>query len=269
MIGQPRASVSLRPRAESAYRVAFLWLALGFALSPAAVELLRHWTSEPWARESATFLPLAIAAGFADRSYRMPRRVGWLVVALAFLLLLTSFAGSFARLGRLGIPLAVLGMARALGHPSLAAAAITWFVIPVPLGLTTISSPGLESAVARAAGAFAQIAGADWKVVGSTVGAAGSSLRLTGPDMGLPLAQLLTGLGFCAALAARDAPPRVPLRIARWALWAVPAQALALAGGFVCLALAGGDVARAFLDVVPTCVVAALGVTRLRVEGRP
>lgn len=269
MIGRSTAgSASHGIRAETISGTAFLWLALGFALSPALVELLRHWANEPWARGSATFVPLFAAAALADRSWRRPRRGGWLLVASALLLVLAIFAGGFARVGRLGIPLAVLGMARALGHPSLAIAAITCFVIPIPFGLTTIFSPGLESAAAHVAHAVAQVCGADWAVSGSTVATAGGSLALAGPDMGLPLAQLLAGLGFCAAVAARDSLSRGLLRMVRWALWAVPAQGLALFGGVVCLALAGADLARAFLDVVPTCAVAAIGVVRLRAGDR-
>jgi hypothetical protein len=238
----------------------FLWLSLAVALSPAVVELLRHWANEPWSRASAVFVPLTAVAACADRSPGRPHRDGWLVVALAALLPFLGVAAGFPRIGRIAIPIAVLGMARALGHPSLATASLALFVVPLPFTVATIASPELESALAQTAAGLAQRAGADWTVSGATVYTARGSLRLAGPDLGLPLAHLLAGLGWCAAPRLREKP----LHAICWALWALPAQGLALAGAFLVLALVGGGAARAFLDLVPFCAITLIGVGRLR-----
>jgi hypothetical protein len=237
------------------------------ALSPSLVDLLEHWTNEPWSRGSAVFLLVGLAAARADRHRARPRPDGWLAVAAALLLVLFAFAASYGRLGRIGVPLAALGMARALGRPSLAVAGLAFFVVPVPFGLTTWFQPMPESAVAELATKTARLFGATWTHAGASVHTAAGSLRLAGPDMGLPLVSLLAGLGWCAALAASDPRSRLS-RVAQWACWAVPAQILALAGGFACLALAGAGAARGFLDLVPTCAVAAIGIRRLGSSGR-
>jgi hypothetical protein len=250
-------------KADPESPAAILWIALAVALSPSLVELLHHWTAEPWSRGSAAFAVLGIGGGIADRRRARPRLGGWLLVGAGLLVVVAAFAAGYGRLGRVGIPLAALGAAHALGRPSLAVAALACFLVPTPFGVTAAFQPTPETAVAALATSVARGLGAAWTQGGASVHTAGGSLRLTGPDLGLPLAQMLAGLGWCAAVAARDALPRGLLRAARWACWAVPAQLAALMAGFACLALAGADAARGFLDVVPSCAVAAAGMRRL------
>ncbi len=107
----------------------------------------------------------------------------------------------------------------------------------------------------------ARALGAEWVASGDTIGATGGEFRLSAPDMGLPLAHLLAGLGFCAGLASGAGALRSGVRGALWAAAALPAQLLALAASLALLAAAGPNAARAFLDVAPPCAATVVAAT--------
>jgi hypothetical protein len=232
-------------------------------LSPAAFELFRHWMREPWARESMVFIPLAIAA-VATPSRAQPNRVGWLLVAAGLGLSLFGSAGGVGSLGRLAIPLAVFGMACAIGRPDPRIASIAFFVVPPPFAIASLWSPAGERELARLAVAAAQAVGADWSLGVATIRTAAGNLQLGASDLGIPLAHLLAGLGFCAAVGSRAPLWQAILRGLVWAIWAVPVQLVALGAALAVLAAADAGTARAFLDLVPACVVVAIAYPRLR-----
>src|SRR5215468_8822064 len=128
-----------------------LWMALAVALSPSLVELVGHWMHEPWSRASAVFVPLGLLAAATDASPIRPRRGGWLLVVFGLALALFGSVGGAEALGRLSIPLAVIGMACALGRPAPRIAAISLFVVPPPFTIASLASPGAERAVAALA----------------------------------------------------------------------------------------------------------------------
>jgi hypothetical protein len=242
-----------------------LWLALPVALSPSLVELVGHWMREPWSRASAIFVPLGLLAAAADASPVRPRRWGWLLVALGLALALFGSVGGAEALGRLAIPLAVIGMACAVGRPAPPVAAISLFVVPPPFAIASLASPAAERAVAGLAVVVGGALGASWSLGDATIRAAGGDLRLGAEDLGVPLAHLLAGLGYCAGVAGGGDPLRSALRALRWALWALPGQILALGVAFVLLGSVGARTARGFLEAFPVVVAAvgALGSVRL------
>ena len=240
-----------------------LWVALAVALSPALTELIRHWVREPWARESAVFVPLAIASAVADPSWSRPHGAGWLLVAAGIALALFGSAGGLAAIGRLAIPLAVIGMALATGHPAARIALIALFVVPVPFSIVSVISLAGERVVVQLAVQAARLLGADWVAGGGTIGTAAGELRLRAPDLGLPLAHLLAGMGYCTGIASGASALRSGSRGLLWAAWALPAQVLALVVSSGMLAVAGANAARAFLDVAPACAVTMIAIARL------
>ena len=244
-----------------------LWFALAVALSPAALELFRHWVREPWARESMVFVPLVIVSAVAAPSRARPNRAGWLLVAAGLALSLFGSAGGVVSLGRLAIPLAVFGMACAIGRPDPRIALIAFFVVPPPFSIVSLCSPTGERELAQLAVVAARAVGAGWSLGDATIRTAAGDLQLGAPDLGIPLAHLLAGLGFCAALARRAPIWQAILRGLLWAIWTVPAQLVALGAAFAVLAAAGPGIARAFLDLVPACAVVVIVYPRLRGAG--
>lgn len=260
---EPSSGTSNQTRRSLGAQPLVLWAALAVALSPSLAELLQHWTREAWARESGVFVPLAIASAVADPARRRPNRVGWLLVAIGIGLALFGSAAGLASLGRLAIPLAVLGMAYAIGHPSPRVALIALFVIPPPFGIVSIGSPAGERILAHAAVDAERALGGEWAAGDATVRTAKGDLRLGAPDLGIPLAHLLAGLGFCAGIAGGDSALRAGLRGVLWAAWALPAQLLALIAAFALLGVAGADAARALLEIVPACAIVAIAMPQL------
>jgi hypothetical protein len=245
-------------------RAGALWLALAVALSPAAFELFRHWMREPWARESMVFVPIAIAGAVAAPAIARPNWGGWLLVAAGLTLALFGSAGGVGSLGRLAIPLAVFGMACAIGRPEPRIASIAFFVVPPPFSIVSLYSPAGERELAGFAVAAARAVGADWSLGDATIRTAAGNLQFGAPDLGIPLAHLLAGLGFCAALAGQASIRQAILRGLLWTLWAVPVQLVALGASLAVLAAFGPGIARAFLDLVPACAVVAFAYPRLR-----
>jgi len=220
---------------------------------------------EPWSRAAAIFLPLGVALAAADASPARPHRGGWVLVASGLALALFGSAAGLEALGRLAIPLAVVGMAAAVGHPAPRVAGIALFGVPPPFTLVALASPGAERALARIAVDVGTALGAGWSLGNATIRTAGGDLRLGGADLGVPLAHLLAGLGYCAGVVRGDDWLRCAGRGLRWALSAIPGQVLFLALALALLAGFGAAAARSCLDLLPILVGAALAAGLLRV----
>jgi hypothetical protein len=262
-----RAGPAIRPLARSLV----LWLALGAALSPSLVDLARHWALEPWARYSALFVPLLVLAGWTDPRAGRPRADGYVLLGLGLVLSVATVGGGMPRLGRPGIVLAVLGLARVLGRPSPARALLAAFAIPVPYALSSALGPGLALLAAHATAAAAHAAGGAVELLRSDeavrLAGAHGSLTLGPADGGLPAIALLAGLGWYRA-ARRGAPVAAAAWTAlRWAPLGLAAQALLLAaaaGVFLAGVPAG---ARGILDH-GLWAVAAVGLLATRGDRR-
>lgn len=245
-----------------------LWIALGVALSPSLVELAAHWLREPWSRYSALFAALWVACARSESLPRTPRADGYLLVLLGVALGAVAVGGGMGRFGRPGIALAVVGLARVLGAPSLPRALLAAWVVPVPNAVLAFV-PGVESVTAAGVAAVASGFGLELAarptLEGVELVAPAGGLALGPEHGGLPLAALLAGLGWYAVARRGGALPaaaRGALRSAPWALALQPA-AIALAAA---LLLAGAPGAAAAL-LQPGVWLAVAAVALRRIHG--
>jgi hypothetical protein len=141
------------------------------------------------------------------------------------------------RLGRPGVPLAVVGLARALGRPALPRALVALWWIPVPDFLVNRLAPGLETIVPWLCAGAAQALGIDasWTrgsefhpAAGGRLFGPGGALLFDPADGGLPLAVVLAGLGWYRAAGHGGPLARCAASALRVAPWAIPIQALGL-----------------------------------------
>jgi hypothetical protein len=236
-----------------------LWLALFIGLSPTLVDLARHWLAEPWALPFACFVPLWLLCVHGDAKRSSSHRFGLLLVVAGVLLAAFAATGGSTRLGRYGIPAAVLGLALWLGRPSPARALLASWWIPVPNAVQS----GLFAWLSAAAG--------KWLASGLAAGSGGESIeagpvslpRIAGVelgagDLGVQLCWFLAGLGWYAA-ASRGAGVTLAAGAAlRSGLLGIPLQMLAL-GAVAALALLGNPaLARVWLDLfLPVVAICA------------
>lgn len=243
-----------------------LWIALGVALSPALIDWVRQVTTSPWARGAALFPLLLLWSVRRDATPVRPVRDGFGWLALGLVLTVIGVGGGMPRVGRPGIALAAIGLARAIGFPSTPRMLLAAFAIPIPAQLLAALAPGLEAAVAGLVARAATLAGVAAHLDESRV----SALRFVAPagylelfpgDGGLPFAWSLAGIGWFAAVQ-RGAESFGALRATLApALAAFALQAIVLVMACSATALGAAAFARVLLDhwVLPA-TLAALGV---------
>lgn len=177
--------------------------ALAAALSPTLVELTRHWVAEPVPRYALLFPLLLVRAAMREAPAR-PARTGYLLLAAGLALELVAMGGGMPKLARPGVPLAVVGLCRALGLASWSTSLLALWILPVPLAVCSLVSPlerlwfGAAAAVVGGGLALEPAREATLHVVG-----AAGTLAVRPWDGGVPLAVLAAGLGWYAALLAR------------------------------------------------------------------
>lgn len=242
--GEPAVAASPR-------EAAWLWAGLVLAFSPALGELASHWRAEPWARYSALGLWLLPRSATALAERVPGRRDGLLWIFAGLALEVFAAAAGPAKLGRPGLVLGVLGMARALGHPPLRSAALAVFLVPVPAALARLPEPLLRPLLEQPAAALAKGLGA--AVEAGPVGIARGEelLRVYPHDLGVPLAALFAGAAFAAYVVRGAAAPRALVAAAAASLLALPAQLAALLVAALLLEARGAGVARRWLDDGP------------------
>jgi len=248
--------LAARPAGRANAREPLLWGALAVALSPALLDLLQHWTGEPWARPFLLVAALGLLAAWRDERHTPPRPLGYLLVAAGVALVLIAAGGGMTRLGRPGLPLAIVGMALVVGRPVLPIALLSCWAVPPPKALLAALPPGLETALGWAAiGVTRAFEGtASFGKEGLVLD--GATLRLDAPDGGVPLALMLAGLGWWSR-ARLGGTVRDSLRAAlRLAPWGLAAQALVLCLAFAMLAAGAAGGARALLDHAAWAVLA-------------
>lgn len=243
------SEVASHPDGRASTREPLLWLALAAALSPTLLDFVQHTAQEPWARPFLLVAALGLAAAWRDPR-RAPRRpFGFLLVAAGVGLALATVGGGMTRLGRPGLPLALVGMALALGRPVLPIALLACWAVPPPKALLVMLSPGLESLLARAAVGITRSLGGTASFVKEGLILNGASLQLDAPDGGLPLAFAIGGLAWWSVAHRAGGLRESGAAAVRLAPWGLAAQA-----GLLCLAIAtlaaggAGEGARAVLD---------------------
>jgi hypothetical protein len=221
-------------------RTAVLWLGLAAALSAPLADLATHVATWPWARGSALFVVLFAIATWTDPSPARPARDGWLWLGIGLVVSLVGVAGGMTRTGRPGIAIAAIGLARALGRPSLPRAAVAAWIVPVPSALQNAVAPGLAWLAAGVVARVGVLAGIPVLVDASKAGrlvfeAPRGALELFPGDGGLPLAWTLAGVGWFAVVQRGGTAGPALRRAVRFAIAALPLQlaALALACGSV------------------------------------
>jgi len=242
--------VSARPApAEPGGRAALLWLALAAAFSPVLVDLARNLASDPSAHPTA-LTPLLLA-GCAWRGAGGPgrgSRDGLLWIALGAGLEGVGIAGGSWSLARLGLPVAVFGLARRLGRPAGAVAALAFWIVPVPHSIFAATTPGLEAFQLRLAGVLAGWVGVAPEIGGTVAIAGGQELQLFGSDGGAPLVAVLAQLGWAAALCRGASAARRVATCAAAGAAGLALQPFAIAIALVLLARVGDQAARLWLD---------------------
>lgn len=157
-----------------------LGLGLLAGLWPALAEWATHIAVEPATAYALVFPLLLLAAARTTPPTPPDRATGLLWIAAAAAIEVIAFGGGVERLGRLAIPLGIVGYLRFTGAAAMAPAALAFFIVPVPHALASLVP--LEAVW----GAFAEF----------IVGSPGPQLRLEAWDSGVRLVALFAGLGW-------------------------------------------------------------------------
>jgi hypothetical protein len=254
------------------------WLALGCAFGPVLLQLASTIPSTPfaWSVLLAPLLMIAAAAGdgaagasrrsegistAGDRSSSIRRALAPALLALGLAIELVGIAGGSPGVARLGLPVAIVGLALWLGAPRARVALLAFWMIPIPFAVHALTSPNLESAYARIGAGIAAALGANVAASGPLLRSGAQHLELDPHDTGLHLALLAAELAWYAALRARVSWRAGVLRMACAALAALPLQLLVVLVAVVLLEAGKVDLAKFWLDDGAWLVVAVLGVT--------
>lgn len=246
--------------APSPGRDALLAAALGLALAPVFEEIAHHVAANPWTSYVVGMIPFCVLAFARAERLARPRRDGALWIAAAFALELIGLLAGPAQIGRLGIPLAAVGLARLLGRPALPAALLACWLVPIPNAVLRIASPQLETLFLEIASRGAALLGAEPLVSGVRVVVDETRLRVLRGDGGVPLAVALAGAGWYVAVR-RGAGFRGALAgAARFAIAAPFLQLATLTGVVAALPWLGSALARDVLTFAPWLATSAVGL---------
>ena len=236
------------------------WFALGVAFLPVLAELA--WDLAESRRFGSLLAPLllVLCAWRGPSQAVAPHRDGLLLLLAAVALQFVGIASHTVFIGRLGLALAVVGMARWHGSPRLSVALLAFAAIPVPVTASSYLTPSLESLWAGVAAQFVQLLGGEVSVSGPLFRSVGERLELMSSDGGLPLLRVLAELGWYSGVR-RGLPGRALLgRAALGAVLAGPIQLIGVTIAVFLLTFGLADVARAWLDhglwlAVAACVI--------------
>jgi len=227
-----------------------LALSVGVAFSPAIVDLVRS-LGQVDGHVAILIGPLLAAMATRDQlePARVDRRRGILLIGTGLALELLGIWLDFWTMARLGLPVAAVGVGWILGRPGPAQLALLFFAVPIPISISSLTTPWLESIYADlCVGLLHGVFGLDIQASGPLLFSAGWTLELYASDSGMWLAYVLAALGWYTGLRARRTLPWLLARATVGSLVGPPLQLLAT---FVAGALAaGGHVhdARSSLD---------------------
>jgi hypothetical protein len=237
------------------------WIALGVAFLPVLTELVGRVADGP---NQLSFLLapllLVLCAWRGPAQAAVPHRDGLLLLFVAVVLQFVGIASQTVFIGRLGLALAVVGMARWLGSPKPSVALLALAAIPIPVAAVSFTTPWLETLWAGAATQFVQLLGGDVSVSGPLFRSSAGRLELMPSDGGLPLLRTLIGLGWYSAARLALSSRALLGRAALGALLAGPIQLIGVTIAVFLLTFGLADVARVWLDHglwmgVAACVV--------------
>jgi hypothetical protein len=235
-----------------------LWIALGLAFSPVALDLAAHLGEHAWARYALVFPLLFVRLARRDESQeRSP--AGTLLIAAGLVMeLATAFAGAI-RWARPAPILAAIGICQREGVASWRSRALLLFAVPLPAFVMKIGERGIASAMGESAAGF-------WSLTGSSVALVGSALQAGSDELlvmnraWLPLAPLLAGLAWYDAVLLRRSLPAALATCAAAAAAALPIQTLGLTAAIGLALLGANGMAQALVDDGVWLAVAIGGV---------
>lgn len=257
---------------ETRGRTWLLWVALGMALSPALLDWVSQVATSPWARGAAVFPLLLLWSARREEAPARPARDGFAWLALGLAMTLIGVGGGMPRVGRPGIALAAIGLARAIGSPRMSSALLAAFAIPIPSQVLASLAPGLEAAAGSLVAGAAGLVGIGAQVDTTPTSAlrfvaSHGVLELFPGDGGVPLAWSFAGIGWFVAVQRETGMP-VALRTAlRHVLAAFALQAIVLVLACTATLFGGAAFARTLLDqsvLVATLTALGIGVYALR-----
>jgi hypothetical protein len=239
----------MSPDSSRRIRVSASWFVLGVAFLPVLTGLVRHLTDTPHQRSFLLApLLLLLCARRGPSQAVAPHRDGLLLLFVAVALQFVGIASDTLIIGRLGLALAVVGMARWHGSPKLSVAILAFGAVPIPFATIVYTTPSLESLWGSAAAQFIQLLGGEVSGVGPLFRSPAGRLDLVATDGGLPLLRVFIELGWYSA-ARQGLPCRALLgRAALGAVLAGPIQLIGITIALFLLTFGLTDVARVWLD---------------------
>jgi hypothetical protein len=187
---------------------AVYWAGAAVALSPTIAHSVELFADESWPHY-VVVAPLLLAICLLNddgaHSATPNRRIGGGIIALALAVQLVGIASGSWSIARIGLPLAALGVALAVGRPPPLPMILCFWLIPAPNFLVTAATPWAESVLADVAARVVSTLGADVSVSGPLIQIGDAPLELTSAQGGIVTALVLAELGWYSA--ARDATP--------------------------------------------------------------
>lgn len=237
------------------------WIGLLVAFSPVIAQLATVIVTLPEHRHAALgWLLFVLALRHGNSARAAPRPYGLGLIALGALLEVLGIAGGSWAVARLGLPLAVCGLALRFGRPPLTTAALSLWALPLPGTVASLLKPlSIHRHLADLATGLLTPLGAPLTVVGRAIHTPDGILDVTSRP-GWVLVYILAGLGWYSAARSGLSLPGALARAALWAVWAIPLQALAILGAAGVLWLGEAKLARAWLGHGAGLVTAAVGL---------
>ena len=235
-------------------------LGLVLALSPILLDLGAHFAAQPWARYALVFVPLCLFA--LMRTQPRPARAldGYLWIALALCAEFAAIGGGTDRIGRLALPLAVIGACRAFGLAPLRHALVAVWLVPVPYALLTQLGPRVHELMVALTAPLLGALGLEAAIQNGHLAGPGGDLALNATNSGLTLAALFSGLAWYTSVRAGHGSLGAARAALLGGLAAFPAQVVLFGIGAVTCALSAPGVGSFFLQPIVWSVVALLGI---------
>lgn len=227
----------------------WLWLAAGIAFSPALAEIAGQTVSNPRTTTPIIAGSLLVLASVRCRVRETPgRTVALGLLAAAAVLEILGILGGSSTFARVSVPVAVVGVSRMLGHPPLATALLSLWLVPIPVSLLEPLREPFENGAAAFVAAVGSLVSPDAVAVGPLVRASGRSFELRAPDAGLHLAHLLALVGWYGAVLRGEGLGAAARMAGKTALLTLPLQPIFLAVAALALLAVGPSAARGVLD---------------------
>ena len=215
----------------------FLWVALAGASLGVLGDLVEHWSASPWSRYSLLFAGLYAWACRGTDARDPARDLGRALVAFGAVVEVLAIGGGFDRYGRVGLAIALVGMACLHGVPCWSRRLGVLWIVPVPHFLVSgLGEPILARwATLGAAVANAWAPGSRWSAPPAWLTGEPSFL-LEGVAGGLSVALVLAGCGWMSVARVGGSLTEACWRGGLWSLLSVPLHAACVVVAAVLLA---------------------------------